>query len=1039
MKKKLQLLLMCMLMVAPAIWAQKGRVITGTVSDAGGNPVVGATINVKGTDKATATNNDGLFSIEVVGNNAVLVVTSINFDTKEVAVGNQSVLAITLTGAAAKTEANVVVTALGIKRTKASLGYTVQEVAGTSLVDAHETNTANALSGKVSGLQVVKSSNGAGGSSKLVLRGYNSLQGDNQPLIVVDGIPMENFAGSDNNDFFNSGLDYGNGLTDINPDDIASISVLKGQSAAALYGARGGNGVIMITTKSGRKQPGLGLSLFTTLSTESMFMVPDIQSAYGQGSDGIFKADLNTSWGPKIEGQSVTKWDGTQSSLKAYNNLDAFLRKGTSQTYGLSLQQQYGATAVYSSISYLEDRSIFPGNKLTRTNLSSRVLSKFGKNEKWTSDIKLSYNNTAGYNRPITGKDRSSIYAILMLPRSMDLTDFKAGTNEFGKMLWYPGALAWTPNPYWLYRNNLNNDNRHRFLLNGSLKYDFTDWLNMEVKGGADIYSTNTESKTYAGGPLANQYNTGKQSFIEKNFSAMLNAKKENLIGKFGGSLMLGGNLMDNQWNSLSVSTGELEVPNLFSPTNAKGNPSIGAGISHKKINSLFGSLELNYDQWLFLTFTERNDWSSTLAKANRSYSYPSVSLSYVLTEMLNSMGSSYPDWLSYFKLRASYASVGNDMGPYRLYNGYLIGKDPLNHTVANKESLLKNANVVNELLKSFEAGTEMRFVKNRIGLDVTYYKSNATNQLIELPMDPMSGYSRRIINAGNIQNSGFEVMVDGRIIQNPNGFNWNMRVNYSSNKNLVVDIAKNEGVESYGLGSFDNLSIKAVNGLLYGAIYGTKFQRVDDAKNPNFGQILLDGNGLPQATGESVYLGNQQAKGLLGITNGFGYKNLEFSFQIDGRFGGHIFSASQAAMQANGTAAITVKNGARDKFVVDGVVADGSGGFTKNSKEVTPQEYWNRVATSGNVGIGEANLYDATNIRLRNILVGYNLPKATFGNVFQKARVTLSCNNVWMIKSHMRGIDPESVYATGTNAVGFESGSYPTMRTIQLALNLGF
>ena len=1039
MKKKLQLLLMCMLMIAQTMWAQSNRAISGTVKDVTGKPIAGATVSVKGTDRATATNDEGAFSIDVAGNNAVLLITSLNFKDKEVNVGSQSKLNIVLDNATVKAEEEVVVTALGIKKAKASLGYTVQEVSGNTLVDAHEVNTANALSGKVSGLQVVKSSNGVGGSSKLVLRGYNSLQGDNQPLIVVDGIPMENNSGSDNNDFFNSGLDYGNGLADINPDDIANISVLKGQSAAALYGARGGNGVIMITTKSGRKQPGLGLSLFTTLGTESMFMIPELQNSFGQGENGIFQADKNTSWGPKIEGQSVTKWNGTQAQLKAYDNLAAFLKKGTSQSYGLSLQQQFGGTSVYSSLSHIEDKSIFPGNKLQRTNMSTRVSSKFGKNDKWTSDVKISYNNTKGFNRPITGKDRSSIYAILMLPRSMDLTDFEAGVNNSGKMLWYPGAQSWTPNPYWLYKNNLNNDVRNRFMLNGSLKYEFTDWLNAEVRGGADIYSMNTEGKVFAGGPLANSYATSKQSFIEKNFSAMVNAKKDNLFGKIGGALMLGGNIMDNEWSSLGVSTGELEVPNLFSPTNAKGNPSISAGYSHKKINSLYGSAELNYDQWLFLTYTNRNDWSSTLLSTNRSYTYPSVSLSYVVSEMLESMGTSLPSWMNYLKLRGSYASVGNDMGPYRLYNGYNISKDPLGHTIASKENLLKNPGVVNELLKSTEFGAEMRFIKNRVGLDFTWYKSNATNQLIELPLDPMSGYSRKIINAGNIQNKGIEIMLDARILQNPSGLSWNAKLNYSKNENLVIDIAKSEGVESYGLGSFDNLSLRAVNGQLYGVIYGTKFKRVEDPNSSSNGQLLLDGVGLPQATGESYLLGNQQAKALLGLGNNFAYKGFDLAFQIDGRFGGKIFSATQASMQANGTGAITVKNGARDEFVVNGVIADGSGGFTQNTTKVKPQDYWARIATSGNVGIGEANIYDATNIRLRNIIVGYTLPKAVFGNIFQKARISASCNNVWMIKSHLQGIDPESVFAIGTNAVGFESGSYPTMRSFQFTLNLGF
>jgi len=1017
--------------------AQEKKSVTGTVRDAADNPVVAATVQEKGTTNQTTTDAKGVFKISI-NPGATLVISSIGYDNLEVVTDNTGVVTVVMQSSS-KELTGVVVTALGIRREKKSLGYSVETLAGSALADAHETNLANALSGKVAGLQVVKSSVGAGGSSKLVLRGYNSLQGSNQPLIVVDGVPMENFTGSDENGLWSAGLDYGNGLADINPEDIANISILKGQSAAALYGARGGNGVIMITTKSGRRQTGLGITFTMTQSVEDIFTKPEFQNSFGQGSNGIFQADVNTSWGPKIEGQSVTKWDGSSVPIAAYDNISAFTRKGTGQNYGLALQQQFGGTAVYASVSYTKDQSIIPSNKLTRMNLSSRVTSKFGPGDKWTSDVKLAYNNTQGFNRPIVGKDQSSLYAIYQLPRSMDITDFAAATNQFGQMLWYPGALAWTPNPYWTAKYVQNQDIRDRFLLNGSLKYNFTDWLDAEVKAGADIYGTNRENKTWDGGPLANSYYTEKQSFIETNYSAMINARKNNLFGKFGGALMIGGNLMNHQWSSLSVNTGSLEVPNLFSPTNAQGTPSVGAGFDHKKINSIFGSLELNYDQWVFLTLTNRNDWTSSLIKQNRSYSYPSASLSWIVTEMLNSFGKSLPSWLDIVKIRASYASVGNDMGAYRLYNGFLIGKDPLGNTVANKETILKNPNVKNELLKSTELGAEIRVLNNRLGLDFTWYKSNATNQLIDLPMDPMSGYSRRIINAGDIQNKGFELILDGRILNNPQSLNWSVRFNYSRNENMIIDIAKDSGVVQYTLGGYDNLIINAVNGQLYGDIYGTKYRRVEDVNSPNYGELLLDNLGLPQATGETHFLGNQQSKGLWGVSNTLSYKGLELFFLIDGRIGGEIFSASLNGMNANGTSAVTAPGGERNKFIVDGVISNGSGGFLKNTVEVTPQDYWARVGTSGNVGIGEANIYDATNVRLRNVMLSYNLPKTVFGKVFQRAKVSVSCNNVWMISSHMHGLDPESIFATGSNAIGFESGAFPTMRTFQFSLNLGF
>lgn len=1013
------------------------RTVTGKVITEGGEPLPNISYTVKGTQAGGITDDNGQFSVQL-GSNAVLVFSSVNHLTKEVPVGESNELTIVLQAKAGNLQ-EVVITALGIKRQKESLGYAVQQVSGSTLTEANETNLTNTLSGKVAGLQVVRSSNGAGGSSKLVLRGFTSLTGSNQPLIIVDGIPIDNFTGTDQVDLWSAGLDMGNGLGDINADDIASINVLKGPSAAALYGSRAGNGVILITTKTGRKTQGIGLTLNATLGMEDIFLKPEIQSNFGQGNDGIIVATSNDSWGPKIEGQSYTKWDGTQAQMQAYDNVNAFLRKGTTQDYGLSLQQQYGKTAVYASLGYLRDKSIIPGNKFQRTNLTSRVTSTFGNDDRWTSDIKLSYNHTAANNRPINGKDRSSIYVLYSLPRSMDITDFKAGVNEFGGMLWYEGALSWSPNPYWQYQYDLNSDSRDRFMMSGSLKYKFTDWLEAEVRGGGDIYTTNLERKVYSGSYYANTFSNGKQTFKETNYSAMLSARKDDVFGKVGGAVMVGGNIMDRQWESLSGSTDGMVVPNLFSLGNSQNSANIGTGISHKKINSLYGTFEVSYDDWVYLDFTGRNDWSSTLSKANRSYFYPSVSLSYVVTDMLKSMGSTMPAWLDYVKLRGSYASVGNDMGPYNLYNGYIIGKDPVDVATANGESLLKDSTVVNELIKNIEFGAEMRFLSGKLGLDITWYKSNATNQLLPIPIDPMSGYSSMMINAGNIQNEGIEIMLDARIISNPNGLRWDLRANYSRNKNTIIDIAKAQGITSFDLGRWDDLYIRAENGSEYGDIYGTKFLRVDDESSPFYGELLLDGSGLPQRDAEIVKLGNQQADWLWGINNNFAYKNFELGFLFTGRMGGEIFSASNTGLQKTGTAAITAPGGERPDFVVDGVILDANNQPIKNTAAVSQEDYWFRVATLNNLGVGEAYLYDATNIRLRHVMLSYNLPKGTLGNVFQRAKVAVSCNNVWMIESHLHGIDPESVFATGTNAVGFESGAFPTMRSFQFSLTLGF
>ena len=392
-------------------------------------------------------------------------------------------------------------------------------------------------------------------------------------------------------------------------------------------------------------------------------------------------------------------------------------------------------------------------------------MTRFGNDDRWTTDTKVQYSNAKGNNRPIGGRDNSSAYVLYMLPRSIDIRTFSNPLNPDGKMVWFPGAGNQV-NPYWLSKYNLNEDSRDRFIMNGSLKYNFTSWLNAEIKGGADLYTTNTESKVYGGSPLTptGRYGKGKQTFSETNFSTLISARKDNVFGKVGGAVTLGGNLMAQKFSSINANSGVLVVPDLFSLNNGVSSPTVGEGFTERRINSMYGSVQFNYDGYLFIDATFRNDWSSTLSKTNRSFFYPSLSLSYVYTDMFESL----PSWLSYGKLRISYAQVGNDLPPYQLYNTYGIGKDPNGNTVASRNPVLLDPNVQSELIKSLEIGTELRVLKNRIGLDFSWYKANATMQLIDLPMDPQSGYSAKKINAGDIQNTGIEIMLDGRILNKP-------------------------------------------------------------------------------------------------------------------------------------------------------------------------------------------------------------------------------------------------------------------------------
>ncbi|TPE43911.1 SusC/RagA family TonB-linked outer membrane protein [Pontibacter mangrovi] len=1019
-------------------FAQQKRTITGTVKDESGAPVPYASVQVKGTTTGSTTADDGSFTL-TVGEGAVLVVNSLGFDSKEVPVGSGSTYNIVL-GTSNSQLGEVVVTALGIEREKKSLGYAMQEVKGESIVEAREPNLANALSGKVAGLQVTRSSGGPAGSSKIVLRGYSSLTGDNQPLIVVDGVPMDNFTGASNNDFWNPSLDMGNGLGDINAEDIASMSVLKGPAAAALYGSRAGNGVILITTKTGKRQDGLGITISSTTGYDEILTYPNLQDTFGQGSEGVFDPASGASWGAKAEGQTVTNWNGEEEPLRIYDNIENYFRRGLYSNQNISFQQQFNTTSVYTSFNRFDNESVIPGTKLTRTNMLARAVSHFGKNERWTTDTKIQYSKTDAENRPIGGTNPNNSFGTLyFMPRSLDIRQFNPSVNEDGSMIWYGNSDQM--NPYWNSKYNLNQDIRDRFIMNGSLKYDFTDWLSAEIKGGADMYYTNTEAKVYAGSSQTptGRYSLGKQNFAETNYSTLITAQKDNVFGKLGGMVTLGGNLMAQKFSSINSSSGELVVPNLFSLNNGVSAATVEQGYREKKINSVYGAVQFNWDGYLFLDATFRNDWASTLSKDNRSFFYPSLSASYVFTDMLETTGATLPSWLSYGKLRASYAEVGNSLEAYELYNTYWIDKDPNESTTAGRNDVLYNPDLKSELIKAYEAGLEMRFFDGRFGFDVAWYKSNATNQLINLPMDPLSGYSYRKINAGNIQNQGIEVMLDANIFNNPGGFSWNLAGNFSRNRNTIKDLY--EDMVLYPLGGFDNVQVYAEVGGNYGEIYGSKFKRVEDPESPYNGQLLLTSAGLPQQGEQRVKLGDQQADALLGVTNTFGYKGLSLSFLVDARIGGEIFSATLAGMQENGTASNTVKGGARDNFVVDGVIQDeATGEYTRSSVEVTPQNYWNAVAGVGNLGITEANLYDATNVRLRNLQLAYALPTNFLSKTpIKKAKVGITATNVWLISSHMNGLDPESVFATGTNAVGFENASPPTTRSFLFNLTLGF
>ena len=986
------------------------------------------------------TDMDGHFTLEGVKKGDIIQISFIGFATQDIPYTGQTALNVKLEEDAQKLD-EVVVTALGMKRDKKALGYAMQELKGDELLSSREPNLANSLSGKVSGLQIVRSSNGVGGSSKIVLRGNNSLTGSNQPLIVVDGTPMDNFTGGVDDIWGNSGADMGNGLSDINPEDIESMTVLKGASAAALYGSRAGNGVILITTKSGKKNEGLGITVNAGITTESIFLKPDMQNSFGQGSVGAYDNQSRLSWGPKAEGQTVTDWMGRQVPLRTYDNIDAFFNTGTSFNEGISFQQNIKGTSVFSSINRSDDAGITPESKLNKTNITLRATTFLDEAEKWKVDAKVNYINLNAHNRPIQGVNPSNAFnTIYNLPRSLNVADFKNSVDEDGNMIWWDASKNPQENPYWVTKYRQNNDTRNRLLGNIALKYAPTNWFNIELRGGTDYYTTTKNEKVYAGGNTtpSGLYSEGSETFYENNYSFLATANKDNLIDRLGGFVTFGGNLMIQRRTKMNASAGELLVPNLFSLNNGINKPTVTSELIRRKMNSLYGSLQLNWDGYLFLDITARNDWSSTMSKANRSYFYPSVSLSGVISDMVPKLGGQMPEWFTFAKVRASYAEVGNDLDPYQLYNNFTVGKDENGNTTAAPGNVLYDSSVRSELIKSWEAGFDIRFFNNRLGLDAAWYKTNATRQLLNLPMDPFSGYSSRKVNAGNIQNEGVEISLNGLILDNPKGLSWNSTAQFSLNRNKIIDLYP--GVTLYDIKTLDAIQIVAVQGSYYGDIYGQTFQRVEDKNDPNYGKIIVGEDGLPLITTGKSKVGNQSPDWMLGWTNSFSYKGFNLSFLVDFRIGGDLYSATASNLYTRGNAAGTVVNGERQDFIVPNSVVQTPNGYTENKVPVTHQNYWERIGSTGNYGLPEMYTYDATNIRLRNITLGYDFNKAMLKNTpFQRLRLSATCNNVWMIHYNLPGIDPESVSATNTNATGFENGAAPTSRSFTFNVTVGF
>ena len=1001
-----------------SISQQNGKV-TGTVEDDFG-PVTGASVVVKGTSNGTITDMDGNFTLDGVKNGDVIQISFIGYSTMELTYTGKPVGVIKLAEDTQKLD-EVVVTALGIKREKKALGYATQELKGDELVNARESNIANALSGKVSGLQVVRSSSGPGGSSKIVLRGNNSLTGSNQPLIVVDGIPMDNFTGGVDDAWGNSGVDMGNGLSDINPEDIESMNVLKGASAAALYGSRAGNGVILITTKSGKKQSGLGITVNAGVTVESMFLKPELQNTYGQGTNGIYNVKDRSSWGPVADGSvTIDRWDGQKVQMYTYDNIDAYFQKGTSFNEGVSFQQSYDGTAVFASINRSDDKGIVPGASLNKTSLTLRGTSEFGPDKRWKLDAKANYLNNNAKNRPIQGINQSNAFStIYNLPRSLDIRDLENCLDENGNMIWWDTESTPQENPYWIKDYRTNQDSRNRLLGTISLSYKITDWWNLELKGGTDYYTTTTTNKVYSGGNVnpKGRYSEKSETFYENNYSFLTTFKKDNLFSKFGGFVTVGGNLMMQRRKKLEAGTGDLLIPNLFAMSNAadKNNMTHTSEDVQRKMNSIYGSLQMNWDGWLFMDITARNDWSSTLANTEsmkNGFFYPSVGLTWIMSNSIK-----LPEWINFSKFRGSFAQVGNDLpiGITNLADIIQCGGSIQTNDIEQRGDLKP------EISTSIEFGTEWKFFNNRFGIDFTWYRTDTKNQLLRVANPAGSLYAFRYINAGKIRNTGIELTLEGTPLMNEN-FRWKTAVNMSMNRNKVVSLHKDYKSFRYGSEGFSmayDMWVK--EGGKLGDIYGNGFERDEN------GKIKLNETGNPiKVTGNNTLLGNANPDALLGWSNTFTYKGFTLYFLIDARIGGDVMSLTQAHLDAMGVSKESGESRDRGYVEYEGI----------QFKDV-PNFYG---TVGGRNGISEYYMYDATNVRLRELTLGYSFPETLLAKTkfIKGLDLTLVARNLFFLYKDAP-FDPDATLSVGNTLQGVDVFGMPTTRNIGFNVKFTF
>lgn len=1042
------------MLALPALSQAQFATISGRVTAETGEAVPAATVSVTALGVGAITDDQGRYSFEIpaarlTSASVTVMVRRIGYGSKSSTVnprvGATTTVNFTVAPLVSQLE-GVVTTALGIQREKSQLGTAQQEISSKDLNATHAQNFVDQLAGKVSGMTVTGSGT-PGASTKITIRGSNSINGDNNPLFVVDGVPVssDDRGGSFNvgslSNAASSGLDLGSVINDINPEDIESVSVLKGPNAAALYGSRAANGVIVITTKHGASS---GSKLRTALTSTYTWDTPstymDWQNLYGQGSAGKFayvdgkgggvNDGYDQSYGPRMNGQLIPQFDspvinGVRQAtpfIPHPDNADSFFQTGhnISNTFAIS-----GGTENSNgrfSIGNNEVQGVIPNN--TFRTLTSALAGNFRLGSKFTTSGSVQYVQGQAHNRPGQGYDTSILEQFVWFGRQVDMNELKAEQYDANGNL-YNWNTNFHNNPYWLQNDNPEYDIRDRVIGSVSGTYTISDWLSATLRGGQDYYNWNI-NRDFAAGNIqysdpnyAGAFSNANQNNTESNVDLLFNANKS-ISQRLAFNGLLGGTLRRNTFGSSNVSTPGISVPGIYNVSNAAITPTLQQFASDQRVNSVYGSGALTWNNWWTVEATGRTDWSSTLPPGQNSYFYPGVNTSMVLTNALPQLKSKF---LSYAKLRGAFARVGSDATPYQLQTVFQgastkFGSLPQFSLSDN----LANASLKPEQTTSAEMGAEIALYDNRITLDASYYDKETKNQILNLVIPPTSGYSTQAINAGQISNKGFEATLGVTPLRSDNGLNWTSTFNYASNKSRVI--ALTPGLTTVVLGTQRSASVVATVGKPYGELTGYTFLR-DSAGN------LLTENGMP-IRGPQAVLGNVNPRWVGGWNNAFRIRRFTASFLFDFHEGGKFFSNTNMMCDQSGMCANTLR-GREVDWNNPGIVVKGIDQTTKqaNTINVTSEEYFQSLWL-----INQAYTYDDSYVKLREVRIGYDLP-STFANRFsaQSVNVAFVGRNLWT-HSNVPNIDPEFTYNTG-NSQGLEFAPLPTNRSIGITLQV--